>query len=412
MTEGLDLHLGVDKGASFVGRALETALREAVRSGRLHAGARLPGSRSLAADLGMRLAVDLRPGRPDLSSFPRTDWASSVRRALAAAPYEDLDYAEPAGLPALRAAVAGYVTRARGVRADAGAVVITAGFTPGLALLGRVLGRLGMGTVATEDPGLGRHRDVLHAAGLATVPLEVGPSGADPGGLAPGGLAAVLTPAHQYPRGVVLGARNRSAFADWARREDGFIVEDDYDGEFRYDQQPVGAMQALAPDRVVFAGSTSKTLAPGMRLGWLVVPPALRVPLLDAVAELGASVPAVQQLAMADLIGRGGYDRHIRRMRLAYRRRRAELARVAALEGVAAGLHALLPAESAEQERALIARGRRAGVALQGLHADGYWREPGGDRPAALIIGYATPPPHAWSRALEALAEVVQEVRP
>ncbi|HMI23459.1 MAG TPA: PLP-dependent aminotransferase family protein [Streptosporangiaceae bacterium] len=370
------------------------------------------------APAAARLAVDLRPGRPDLSSFPRTDWASSVRRALSAAAYEDLDYAEPAGLPVLRAAVADYVTRARGVRADAGAVVITAGFTPGLALLGRVLHRLGMRTVATEDPGLGRHRDVLHAAGLATVPLEVGPTGADPDGLAPGGLAqgglavraVVLTPAHQYPRGVVLGARKRSAFADWARREDGFIVEDDYDGEFRYDQQPVGAMQALAPDRVVFAGSTSKTLAPGMRLGWLVVPPALRVPLLEVVAELGAAVPAIQQLAMADLIGRGGYDRHIRRMRLAYRRRRAELARVAALEGVAAGLHALLPVESAERERVLIARGRRAGVALQGLHADGYWREPGGDRPAALIIGYAASPPHAWSRALEALAEVVQEI--
>jgi GntR family transcriptional regulator/MocR family aminotransferase len=290
--------------------------------------------------------------------------------------------------------------------------VITAGFTPGLALLGRVLHRLGMRTIATEDPGLGRHRDVLHAAGLATVPLEVGPGGADPDGLAPGGpavRAVVLTPAHQYPRGVVLGARKRSAFADWARREDGFIVEDDYDGEFRYDQQPVGAMQALAPDRIVFAGSTSKTLAPGMRLGWLVVPPALRVPLLEAMAELGAAVPAVQQLAMADLIARGGYDRHIRRMRLAYRRRRAELARVAPLEGVAAGLHALLPVESAERERVLIARGRRAGVALHGLHADGYWREPGADRPAALIIGYAAPPPHAWSRALEALAEVVQE---
>ena len=186
-------------------------------------------------------------------------------RALAAAPYEDLDYAEPAGLPALRAAVAGYVTRARGVRADAHAVVITAGFTPGLALLGRVLYRLGMRAVATEDPGLARHRDVLHAAGLATVPLEVGPAGADPDGLAPGrltGRAAVLTPAHQYPRGVVLGARNRSAFADWARREDGFIVEDDYDGEFRYDQQPVGAMQALAPDRVVFHSPAAR-LVPG-----------------------------------------------------------------------------------------------------------------------------------------------------
>ena len=222
----------------------------------------------------------------------------------------------------------------------------------------------------------------------------------------------VLTPAHQYPRGVVLGARHRSAFVDWARREDGFIVEDDYDGEFRYDQQPVGAMQALAPDRVVFAGSTSKTLAPGMRLGWLVVPAALRGPLLEAMAEAGAAVPAVQQLAMADLIGRGGYDRHIRRMRLVYRRRRAELAgRLARpLEGVAAGLHALLPVDSAERERALIARGRRVGVDLHGLHAHGYWREPGGDQPAALILGYATPPPHAWSRALEALAEVVQEI--
>ena len=465
MTEGLDLHLGVDKTAGFVERALETALREAIRSGRLHAGARLPGSRSLAADLGIsrgtvvqayaqliaegwltgvpgsgtrvadlpgagpprgsapaagggpgpspaagRLAVDLRPGRPDLSSFPRTHWASCLRRALSAAPYEDLDYTEPAGLPVLRAAVADYVTRARGVRADAAAVVITAGFTPGLALLARVLRRLGTRTVATEDPGLAKHRDVLHGAGLATVPLEVGADGADPDGLA--GRAAVLTPAHQYPRGMVLGARNRSAFVDWARREDGFIVEDDYDGEFRYDQQPVGAMQALAPDRVVFAGSTSKTLAPGMRLGWLVVPAALRGPLLEVVAELGAAVPAVEQLAMADLIGRGGYDRHIRRMRLVYRRRRAELAgRLAMpLEGVAAGLHALLPVPSAERERGLIARGRRAGVDLHGLHAQGYWREPGGDRPAALILGYATPPPHAWSPALEALAEVVQEI--
>jgi GntR family transcriptional regulator/MocR family aminotransferase len=199
---------------------------------------------------------------------------------------------------------------------------------------------------------------------------------------------------------------------DWARREDGFIVEDDYDGEFRYDQQPVGAMQALAPDRVVFAGSTSKTLAPGMRLGWLVVPAALRGPLLEVMANAGAAVPVVEQLAMADLIGRGGYDRHIRRMRLVYRRRRADLAEVAArsLEGVAAGLHALLPLESAEQERVLIGRARQTGLALHGLHAHGYWREPGSDRPAALILGYATPPPHAWSRALGMLAEVVQEI--
>jgi GntR family transcriptional regulator/MocR family aminotransferase len=459
VTEGLDLHLSVDSTAGFVGRAVEGALREAIRSGRLAAGARLPGSRSLAADLGVsrgtvvqaytqltaegwlvgtagsgtrvaelpagpaagggtepvaaaaRLAVDLRPGRPDLSSFPRTDWASSVRRALSAVPYESLDYTEPAGRPELRAAVAGYLARARGVRADASAVVITAGFTAGLALLARTLRGLGLRTVATENPGLGRHRDVLHAAGLATAPLAVGAAGADPAGVA--GQAALLTPAHQYPRGVVLAARHRSAFADWAQRVDGFIVEDDYDGEFRYDQQPVGAMQALAPERVVFAGSTSKSLAPGMRLGWLVVPAALRGPLLAAVDELGAAVPVVEQLAMADLISRGAYDRHIRRARLAYRRRRAELTRRLAqagappLEGVAAGLHALLPLGSAEHERALIARGLRAGVGLQGLHAHGYWQEPGGDQAAALILGYATPPAHAWSRALDALTALL-----
>jgi DNA-binding transcriptional MocR family regulator len=456
--EGLDLHLGVDKEAGFVGRRLETALREAVRSGRLHAGARLPGSRSLAADLGVsrgtvvqayaqltaegwlvgaagsgtrvadlptrptaaswpdlspasaRLAFDLRPGRPDLSSFPRTAWASSVRRALSAAPYESLDYLGPAGLSALRAAVADYVTRARGVRADASAVVITAGFTQGLALLARALRRLGMRAVATEDPGLAKHRDVLHAAGLATLALEVGAGGADPGGLTGQGQAALLTPAHQYPRGMVLAARNRSAFIDWARQQDGFIVEDDYDGEFRYDQQPVGAMQALAPDRVVFAGSTSKTLAPGMRLGWLVVPAALRGPLLEVMADVGAAVPVVEQLAMADLIGRGGYDRHIRRMRLVYRRRRAELARVTTpLEGVAAGLHALLPLESPERERALVGRAHKTGLGLHGLHTHGYWREPSAGRLAALILGYAAPPPHAWSQALDTLTEVVQE---
>ena len=187
-------------------------------------------------------------------------------------------------------------------------------------------------------------------------------------------------------------------------------MEDDYDGEFRYDQQPVGAMQALAPDRVVFAGSASKTLAPGMRLGWLVVPAALYRPLLEVIAELGAAVPAVEQLAMADLIRRGGYDRHIRRMRLVYRRRRAELAQATTtpLEGVAAGLHALLPVESAKQERILIDRGRRAGLGLHGLHAHGYWREPGKGQPAALILGYATPPPHAWSTALDVLAAVLR----
>jgi GntR family transcriptional regulator / MocR family aminotransferase len=476
----LDLRLGVDAGRRL-GRSLEAALREAVRSGRLAAGTKLPGSRALAADLGLsrgtvvqaytqlvaegwligtsgsgtRVAaysphsptgleersprsravvrgepeparatgpsapptapvVDLRPGRPNLSSFPRNAWASSVRRAVSAAANDALDYGEPAGLPGPRAVIADYASRTRGVRADAASVVITAGFAQGLWLLARALGRLGVPTVATENPGLARHRELINAAGPDTAPLTVTTSGADPAELPRRARAALLTPAHQYPQGVVLAPDRRAAFVDWARRRDGYLIEDDYDGEFRYDQQPVGAMQALAPDRVVYAGSASKALAPGARLAWLVVPEALRGPLLAAITETGASVPVIDQLALADLMARGGYDRHVRRVRLAYRRRRTELAERLAtvtptpLDGVAAGLHALLPLASAKRERALIDAAARDGMSLHGLHTAGYWHSPAPDLRAALIIGYATPPPHAWRRSLDALTELVR----
>ncbi|GAA0249984.1 PLP-dependent aminotransferase family protein [Actinomadura nitritigenes] len=455
---GLDLHLDVTQG-SGVGRALEEALRAAVRSGRLAPGTRLPGSRTLASDLGVargtvvqvyaqltaegwlsgtpgsgtRVAgvgavearpdaqpparrpgahLDLRPGRPDLSSFPRTAWASAVRRALASAAPAAWDYAEPAGLPVLRAAIAGYTARTRGVRADPGAVVVTAGFAHALAVLGRALRSVGVRCAATEDPGLPRHRALLRATGLGVVPVRVDGDGADPADMPDRAGAVLLTPAHQYPCGVVLAPSRRAAFAAWARHRDGFVIEDDYDGEFRYDRQPVGAMQALAPDRVVFAGSASKSLAPGMRLGWLVVPPALLAPVLAAMEDLGAAVPAVDQLAFADLLERGDYDRHVRRARLVYRRRRAELAARLArpLDGVAAGLHALLPAGSAGEERALVETGLYAGLRLHGLHADGYWHEASPERRAALVIGFATPPPHAWHAALEALAGLVDAV--
>jgi DNA-binding transcriptional MocR family regulator len=460
---GIDLHLDVVKAVGAMGRSLEVELREAVRSGRLSAGTRLPGSRSLAADLGLSRgtvvrvytqlvaegwlvgapgsgtrvaelpggpvtepvrrppaggsrapAIDLRPGRPDLSSFPRTAWASAVRRVLGAVPNDGLDYGESAGVPVLREVIADYVSRTRGVRADAAAVVVTAGFAHGLALLARALYGMGIRNVATESPGLARHRELLSAAGLGIVPMTVEAGGADPRELSGRVRAALLTPAHQHPRGVVLVPGRRAAFVEWAHRHDGYLIEDDYDGEFRYDQQPVGAMQALAPDRVVFAGSTSKTLAPGVRLGWMVLPAALRGPMLDAVVRTGASVPVIDQFALADLIERGDYDRHIRRVRLVYRRRRDELAERLAtvtavgLDGVAAGLHALLPLDSAERERELIDLGRYSGLRLHGLHTNGYWHKPDADRPAALILGYATPAPHTWQRSLDALAELLR----
>ncbi|MEV6626549.1 PLP-dependent aminotransferase family protein [Amycolatopsis sp. NPDC051106] len=443
----LDLHLDVGEPRA---RSIESALREAVTTGRLPAGTRLPGSRSLAGDLGIargtvvaayaqlvaegwlvsatgsgtrvadvtlpraprdtpvRRIVDLRPGRPDLSLFPHARWSAALRRSLDAA---GLDYGDPAGSRALREAVATYVSRARGVRAEAPAVVITSGFTHALAVLARAL--RGAGAIATEDPGLAHHRKLIHDAGLETAPLCVGPDGADPADIPAHAGAVLLTPAHQHPRGVVLSHEARAGFVAWARDRDGYVIEDDYDGEFRYDEQPVGALQALAPDRVIFAGSTSKALAPGLRLGWLVVPPRLRLPVLDALAATGATVGVPGQLALADLLDRGDYDRHVRRTRVVYRKRRAELAaRLASLtevplDGVPAGLHALLPLASAKEERRLVATALGAGLQLTGLHAAEYWHSARRAK-AGLIIGYATPPQHAWRPALDSLTEVLR----
>ncbi|MEU4673216.1 PLP-dependent aminotransferase family protein [Amycolatopsis sp. NPDC023774] len=450
---GIDLHL--EAGGEPRARSIEAALREAVTSGRLPAGTRLPGTRSLADDLGIargtvveayaqlaaegwlvsttgsgtRVAetrlpaakavpeveprlLDLRPGRPDLSLFPHALWSAGVKRALAAAGPSSLDYGDPAGSRLLREAVATYVSRTRGVRAEAEAVVITSGFTHGLALLARALRESGMSVIGTEDPGLVHHRRLIHGAGLATALLPVGPLGADPADLGPDVRAVLLTPAHQHPRGVVLSPGLRTAFLDWARVRDGFVIEDDYDGEFRYDKKPVGALQALDPSRVVFAGSTSKSLAPGLRLGWLVLPPRLRIPVLDALAVTGASVGIPDQLALADLLQRGDYDRHVRRARHTYRKRRAELAtRLATLtdvplDGVPAGLHTLLPLRSRHEEKRLIDAGLHAGVRLLGLHTASYWH--GTDDRAGLVLGYATPPQHSWRPALDTLAGLLE----
>ena len=355
---------------------------------------------------------DLRPGVPDLSAFPRRAWLAAARKVLATAPDHLLGYPDPRGVPQLRAALADYLARARGVTADPAHIVICAGFAHGLAGISRALRAAGAATLAVEAYGHQTHRDIAAGQGLRLRPLPVDGMGAVIG-RADGADAVLLTPAHQFPLGVTLHPRRRREVADWG----GVVIEDDYDGEFRYDRQPVGALQTLAPDHVIYAGTASKSLAPSLRLGWLVVPPRL----LDAVAaELAAGPSALDQLTLAEFIISGGYDRQIRRARLAYRRRRDRLATALRrqglrVSGIAAGMHAVLELPDTSVERAVLTGASQHGLAIDGL--GGY--RAGGTGPgddghrgrAGLVIGYGRPPEHAYTTALARLCAVLPGFR-
>ncbi|MFB7258521.1 MocR-like pyridoxine biosynthesis transcription factor PdxR [Streptomyces nojiriensis] len=450
---GTDLHLELPaEGARRT--ALAQALRSAVRSGRLAGGTRLPPYRTLAADLGLaRNAVadayaelvaegwftarqgsgtrvaegvatagapaapagpapdrprhDLLQGKPDPASFPRAAWAASARRALAEAPTEAFGPGDPQGRPELRRALAGYLSRARGVRCGPENIVICSGFANGLRLLSSVRPL----DWAVEAYGLPFHHGILHAAGVRPHPVPVDEDGARTTELASRARTLLLTPAHQFPTGGRLLPARRAAAVEWARAADGVIVEDDYDGEFRYDRKPVGALQGLAPEHVVYAGSLSKSLSPALRLGWLVLPDRLRDQVLAAKGLRESWASALDQLALADFIECGAYDRHVRRMRLRYRDRRDQL--VAALAarapevrvtGISAGLHAVLELPAGRESPALAAA-HAAGLALDGLSSYQHPADPTPPR-EGLVIGYAAPPDSAFTRALGALAGV------
>jgi GntR family transcriptional regulator / MocR family aminotransferase len=339
--------------------------------------------------------LSLRPGEPDVGAFPRSAWVAALRRALNAAPDAVLRTGDPRGRPELRAALAAYLGRARGVLADPERIVICSGFTEGLALLCRAL--RGTGALAMEDPCFAAHRDIVHAAGMRVAPLGVDEHGARPE--VPADVAGVhLTPAHQFPLGGTLAPERRAAFVAWAREHGTVVIEDDYDGEFRYDRQPAGALQGLDPERVVYAGTASKTLAPALRLGWLVLPSRLVEPVVAA--KVNPS-PALEQLALAELLAAGGYDRHVRRMRQRYRKRRDAL--LAALGdrrtlGIAAGLHVVVEVESEAEVLA-----RAGALALEPLGP--YWHRDAGFE--GLVVGYAAPPEHAFAGAVSALVGVL-----
>jgi GntR family transcriptional regulator/MocR family aminotransferase len=436
-------------GEGSLHQRLETGLRETIRSGRLRAGHLLPSTRGLAADLGVSRGVvveayaqlraegwlearpgaahrvaavspdapaqqsapapvrprhDLRPGGPDPLLFPRTSWAAAMRAVLRDADPGALDYPDVLGTATLRRALAEYLARVRGVRATPSDVVVCAGVGHALALAGKALRAAGAERVAVEDPSHTGTRAVLRDAGLEPVATPV-----DEGGLVVDALPAVgavlVTPAHQFPTGAVLHPDRRGALIAWARRNDAIILEDDYDAEYRYDRHPVGALHGLDPDRVVYCGSVSKTLSPALRLGWAVIPPRLRAVVTAARERSDLGTPALDQLALARFIAHGEYDRHLRRSRAEYRRRRDAL--VAALHehltaprigGVAAGLHLVLAIDDDEQAARTAADAAGVGLAAMGDHVVATEREP------ALILGYARIGEPALRAAAAALA--------
>ncbi len=441
-------------------RQIEISIREAIRAGRLPCGSPLPPSRVLAADLGvsrgvvveayqqltsegylvsyaggytqvaagpsrataaLQLArttpprIDLSYGRADVSSFPRAAWLRSIRGALTSAPNDVFGYLAGSGVPQLRTAIADYLNRVRGTLAQPGQIVICTGYAQGIALLVGVLAAAGAKRLALEDPSSGDDAlPAARAAGLEVIGVPVDSDGIRADILAGTGAdAVILTPSHQWPTGSVLSAGNRAAVLRWATRQGAVIIEDDYDAEYRYDRTPVGALQGLAPDRVVYAGSASKTLAPGLRLGWFVLPDHLAEPM--AAAKIGADrgSPALEQLALADLITRGEFDRHLRRMRPVYRRRRDTLLtalgrRLPQLEpaGVSAGLHLVTWLPPHLDEATVVEAATRAGVGIDGVTP---YRisHPG---PGGLIFGYAAVNEHAITEGVGILARVISEL--
>lgn len=435
---------------------LAGALRADIQDRRLAAGTTLPASRRLATALGVSRGVvsdaydqltsegylrvrpraapvvaevagppppaaepaaaswryDFNPVAPDVALFPRRGWAKALDRALRQAPDAALDYGDYRGRAELRAALSGYLGRVRGVRADPGRIIITQGFTQALALTVQVLAASGRTVVASETPSHPGLWATVRQAGLSLAGCPVDGDGLRPADLPRLGAHAVVTaPAHQFPTGAVLSAQRRHALIAWATATDGVVIEDDYDAEFRYDRAGVGALQGLDPGRVAHVGTTAKTLAPGIRLGWISAPDWLADRLPDAKSAADSGSPAIGQLALASLITSGEYERHIVRARHAYRRRRDLL--LSALDdllpglrprGAAAGMQLLLPLPAGADDVGLTAAAARHGIHLTPLSPMHLAPSP----ECGLLLGFGRLPEHRVPAAARALAEVLR----
>jgi GntR family transcriptional regulator/MocR family aminotransferase len=437
------------------GRTVESALRTAIRDGQLSPGVRLPSSRDLAAQLGVARGTvtaaygqltaegylttrrgsgtsvattlggpaapaaaepaakqwryDLRPGLPALSEFPRAEWVAATRSALAELPDEALGYPDPAGLLELRTELAAYLGRVRAVTAEN--MVITHGGAEGLSLMTAVLRTHGHTTIGLEDPGHPGQLDLLREHGLRPVSVPVDGDGIVVSALPAQCRAVLVTAAHQFPLGVALHPSRRHELLEWARDVDGVVIEDDYDAEHRYDRPALRAMQAMDPGRVVYLGSVSKTMAPALRLGWLALPPFLYESTVrrKRLTDLGCS--PLPQAAFARLLRSGGYDRHLRRARASYRRRRDALLSAVATHlpswqpiGVAAGLHVVLRLPTGVDDAVVSQRLADNGIHVPAL--SGYTRL--GTYPG-LVIGYAATTPDRLRDAVREIATTIAQ---
>lgn len=450
------------KGGVPLRLQLERALRTAIQSGRLSSSALLPSTRVFAEELCLSRGVvvevyeqlaaegylisrggsatrvahrttknqpakpesealatpryDCRPGRPDQSLFPRRAWLGCLRRVIGTAPVAALDYPDAGGVRQARAAVAEYLNRSRATAATSDRTLMCTGFAQGMRLVCEVFKAMRIRRIAVENPGHAFESDEVRASGLEIVPVPVDDCGICVDRLARLKVGAVyVTPAHQYPTGAVLPAERRAALLDWAEKQRAWIVEDDYDGEYRYDRQPIGALQGLSPEQVVYIGSASKTLAPALRMGWLISPQSLIHDLSQAKLDADRGSSTLDQLALAEFINRGYLDRHLRRARLIYSRRRAQLAAALSLylpecpiRGVAAGLHLTLELPEDADETAVVADALRHGIHVHGMMA---YRARGEFGKPALLIGYCRLPETDIEECAKALAAAIHGVR-
>jgi GntR family transcriptional regulator/MocR family aminotransferase len=458
---GPELLLRLNRDAPEPLRAqLERELRDAIRSGRLAPGERVPSSRGLARELGIsrglvqecysqlqaegylsattgsatrvaavardagrpaatgepaprRLLVDFKSGLPDLSTFPRQDWLWALREVSRTASADVLGYGDPRGSAELRDVLAAYLRRVRGAVVDRERIVVCAGFAQGMTLVLRALVADGVRVLAIEDPGDIDQHAVARRARMDTVAVPVDECGMVVHALAATpARAALLTPAHQAPTGGVLAPGRRQELVDWASERRGTIIEDDYDAEFRYDRDPVGALQGLAPEHVTLIGTVSKSLAPAMRLGWIVCPVRF-VEMISHDKELSdRGSPALDQLALATLMRSGRYDRHLRRMRRIYSGKRQALINSLArhapgveLRGLAAGFHAVARLPHGVDMDTVLEQAAERSIGVYPMSGFRIRQDP--EQPPELVLGFGNLTEAAIERGIAAIGDLL-----